>query len=62
LTRLEGLEELVNLEELYVSHNLIEKLEGLENNTKLRTLDIANNRVSKLENISHLKLLEEFWV
>jgi protein phosphatase 1 regulatory subunit 7 len=56
LTRLEGLEELVNLEELYVSHNLI------ENNTKLRTLDIANNRVSKLENISHLKLLEEFWV
>lgn len=52
----------MNLEELYVSHNLIEKLEGLENNTKLRTLDIANNKVSKLENISHLTLLEEFWV
>lgn len=32
LTKIEGLEELRNLEELYLSHNAIEKLEGLENN------------------------------
>ncbi|KAH8550733.1 phosphatase 1 regulatory subunit 7 protein-like protein, partial [Umbelopsis sp. PMI_123] len=61
IAKLEGLEELHNLEELYVSHNLLEKIEGLENNIKLRTLDVAANRITKLENISHLSLLEEFW-
>lgn len=35
LTKIEGLEELRNLEELYLSHNAIEKLEGLENNVRV---------------------------
>ena len=30
--KIEGLNELVNLRELYISHNGIEKLEGLESN------------------------------
>ena len=32
VTRLEGLEELANLEELYLSHNGITRLEGLDKN------------------------------
>lgn len=44
LTKIEGLEQLRNLEELYLSHNAIEKLEGLENNVcslqKRRTLSV----------------------
>lgn len=78
LTKIEGLEGLVNLEELYLSHNGLKKLEGLEKNvsarrarwrvwaeamqTKLRTLDIGNNQIEEIENISHLSELEEFWV
>lgn len=30
--------------------------------TKLTTLDLAVNRISRIENVSHLTLLEEFWV
>lgn len=32
---MEGLEGLENLEELYLSHNGIEKIEGLEKNVRL---------------------------
>ena len=34
LTKIEGLDELTNLEELYFSHNGIERLEGLDNNVR----------------------------
>lgn len=36
LTKIEGLEGLVNLEELYLSHNGLKKLEGLEKNVSVR--------------------------
>lgn len=35
LTKIEGLQSLVNLRELYLSHNGIEVIEGLENNVRL---------------------------
>ncbi|XP_041125610.1 protein phosphatase 1 regulatory subunit 7-like isoform X2 [Polyodon spathula] len=62
ITRIEGLQCLMNLRELYLSHNGIEVIEGLENNKKLTTLDIAANRIKKIENISHLTELQEFWM
>ncbi|KAJ7684909.1 hypothetical protein DFH06DRAFT_1118563 [Mycena polygramma] len=43
ITKLEGLEELDTLEELYLSHNGVQHLEGLEKNLKLTTLDLGNN-------------------
>jgi len=52
----------VNLEQLYLSHNGIEKIEGLGNNLKLTTLDIGTNFLTELENISHLSVLEELWL
>uniref|UniRef100_A0A8C4VS37 Protein phosphatase 1 regulatory subunit 7 n=1 Tax=Gopherus evgoodei TaxID=1825980 RepID=A0A8C4VS37_9SAUR len=62
LTKIEGLQNLVNLRELYLSHNGIEVIEGLENNNKLTMLDIASNRIKKIENVSHLTELQEFWM
>lgn len=36
ITKIEGLQSLVNLRELYLSHNGIEVIEGLENNVSYR--------------------------
>jgi protein phosphatase 1 regulatory subunit 7 len=58
---LEGLQKLANLEELYISHNLIAKIEKLEN-PKLGTLDIGNNGLEVLEGLESLENLEELWV
>lgn len=62
MTKLEGLETLEALEELYLSHNGIQKLEGLEHNTNLTTLDFGANQVQVIENIKHLTKLTQFWV
>lgn len=61
LTKIEGLDNLINLEELYLSHNGISKIENLDNNTKLTVLDVTSNRLTKLDNLSHLKALTDFW-
>lgn len=60
-TAITGLESLVNLEELYISHNALEQISGLDNNRKLRVLDISNNRILHLANLEHLQDLEELW-
>jgi protein phosphatase 1 regulatory subunit 7 len=36
LTKIEGLEELDKLEEIYLSHNAIAKIEGFQNNVRGR--------------------------
>jgi protein phosphatase 1 regulatory subunit 7 len=41
ITVIEGLEELTNLEELYLSHNGVKRLEGLDGNVRL---DFASRR------------------
>lgn len=61
ITVLSGLEELENLEELYISHNGIAKIEGLSQNKRLRVLDVGNNRIEKIEGLEGLDELEEFW-
>lgn len=64
LTKIEGLDALVNLEELYLSENGIEHIEGLRGLKKLRLLDLAVNRFATIavEEMDHLKdTLEEFW-
>ncbi|CAG8704681.1 2215_t:CDS:2, partial [Racocetra fulgida] len=61
LTQIKGLEGLINLEEIYLSHNGINELGGFENNMKLRVIDISNNNIKHIENIAHLENLEEFW-
>lgn len=43
LTKIEGLQSLVNLRELYLSHNGIEVIEGLENNVSRLLLTVQHN-------------------
>ena len=41
ITKLEGLEELKEIDQLYLSHNGIKRLEGLENNVGQKTCLLA---------------------
>lgn len=61
ITKIENLDFLVNLRELYLSENGITKIQGLENLSKLKFLDLSSNQIEKIENVEHLKELEEFW-
>lgn len=56
------MESLVDLEELYLAENKIEKVENLQTLKKLKTLDISFNYISRLENLEELPILEELWV
>ena len=58
---MENLDALSNLDDLYISHNGIQKIQGLDNNTELTTLDLAGNRISALDNLKALEKIEEFW-
>jgi protein phosphatase 1 regulatory subunit 7 len=62
LTKIEGLETLVNLKELYLSQNFIEKIENLQNLKQLEILDLAHNRIEKLENLENNTLLTDLWI
>jgi protein phosphatase 1 regulatory subunit 7 len=54
---------LVNLEELWLGKNKIEKIEGLEALTKLRRLDVQSNRLTCVENLqTQQETLEELYL
>lgn len=61
ITEIAHLDQCVQLEELFLSHNGITRITGLERLTKLRTLDLACNMIEHLENVAHLTELEDFW-
>ena len=61
ITVIEGLDELENLEEFYISNNGIREIQGLQRNVKLVTLDLASNFIEHVGNVSHLVNLQEFW-
>jgi protein phosphatase 1 regulatory subunit 7 len=60
---MEGLEGLVNLEELWLGKNKIEQIQGLEMLTKLRRLDVQSNRLTTIENLTTQRAtLEELYL
>jgi protein phosphatase 1 regulatory subunit 7 len=61
LTKIENLNHMINLTELYLSENGLKKIEGLENLKKLKTLDLSINEIERIENVECLIELEEFW-
>ncbi|KAL4502457.1 hypothetical protein ABPG72_012044 [Tetrahymena utriculariae] len=58
IQRLEGLDDLVNLQELNLSYNSIQKIENLARLQNLRELNLAENNLSRLEGLEVLKNLE----
>ena len=61
LTAISGLDDLVQLEELYLAYNALTEISNLSHNKKLRTLEISNNQIQHLSNLQHLPNLEELW-
>lgn len=59
LTKIEGLQSLVNLRELYLSHNGIEAIEGLENNVS-RLLLTVTELLPRVAPVSGCAFLEVF--
>ncbi len=61
IVKLENLDGLIKLEELYMSDNGLSKIEGIDKLNKLRVLDLSNNKIEHIENIENVIELEEFW-
>ena len=61
IVKMEGLDGLEQLDQLYLSHNGIEVICGLEKNTELTTLDLAGNRIKEISGLDHLGELEDLW-
>ncbi|SJL22228.1 leucine-rich repeat domain-containing protein [Porphyromonas gingivalis] len=57
ISKLEGLDGLTSLTELYLWGNQISKLEGLDHLTSLTGLNLSGNQISKLEGLDHLTSL-----
>jgi protein phosphatase 1 regulatory subunit 7 len=49
-----AIQECIALEELYLSHNGIQKMEGLSTLQNLRVLDVSSNKLTAIENIETL--------
>jgi Leucine-rich repeat (LRR) protein len=47
-------QECVALEELYLSHNGIQRMEGLSTLQNLRVLDVSSNKLTSVEDIETL--------
>jgi len=60
--KIEGLDKLTNLTELYLSDQGIKAIEGLETLTELTIIDLANNPITSLDGVQHLPKLEDLWM
>ncbi|XP_063686349.1 centriolin-like isoform X2 [Bolinopsis microptera] len=58
IKRIENLDGLVQLEQLSLSHNVIEKIENVSHLKCLRVLNLSYNSIQKIESISSLTNLE----
>jgi Leucine-rich repeat (LRR) protein len=56
------LEELVNVEALYASHNLIKEIFGIAQLTTLVELNLSFNNISDILPLEDLVLLEKLWL
>ena len=59
---MEGLDTLVNLENLWLCETNISRIKGIDNNVRLRKLHLYSNRIRIMENLSHLTNLQTLWL
>lgn len=56
--KIEHLEQMVNLERLYMRWNLLKKIENLDSLTGLVELELYDNQITEIENLDALVNLE----
>lgn len=59
---IENLDELINLESLFLGKNKITKLDNLQFLTKLKLLSMQSNRIVTIANLEKLTNLEELYI
>jgi Leucine-rich repeat (LRR) protein len=62
ITKIEGLDKLVNLSTLSFESNQITKIEGLDKLTKLNTLILNENKITRIEGLDKLINLSELHI
>ncbi|KAJ8589004.1 L domain-like protein [Rhizopogon salebrosus TDB-379] len=62
IRHIEGLDALVNLEELWLGKNKLTKLENLSKLSSLKILSLQSNRITKIEGLDQLANLEELYL
>lgn len=56
--KIENLDRMVNLEQLFLRWNLLKKIENLDALTNLIELELYDNQITEIENLDHLVNLE----
>lgn len=59
ISKIENLENLINLKSLNLSSNQITRIENIENLLQLQTLNLSSNQISKIETIESLINLKD---
>jgi len=59
ITKIEGLDQLVNLQDLRLQENKIRKIEGLDRFVNMQKLDLGANEISRIEGLDALANLKE---
>ena len=62
ISKIEGLETLVNLTSLYLHENCIEKIEGLEKLINLCNLNLSDNCITTIENLNSCQKLQNLLI
>lgn len=62
ILEIKGLENLVDLNKLYLSFNKITEITGLKNLIKLKTLHLQGNKIRKIKGLDNLKNLEYLYL
>lgn len=56
--KIENLDRMVNLEQLFLRWNLLKRIENLDALTNLIELELYDNQITEIENLNHLVNLE----
>lgn len=59
ITKIEGLDNLINISKLYLNSNQITKIEGLDNLTNISILYLNSNQITKIEGLDNLINISE---
>ncbi len=62
ISEIQGLDKLVNLEELQINFTHITEIKGLDDLIKLKTLNLECNKITEIKGLENLRNLEELYL